>query len=321
MIDKLELRVPFRTPYSPEFQSLRREIRHTAADPFRPSKLYIATGDLRPFGYPFILHSEARYGDHNHKLEFIDSAQLSYPQMARHVGRVFVCDVNGLGVMRLDAAADVPGVSVPWFHDHARIQWKRLASDHSKIVRYGKRDLETLTYGARPNCFRIYNKIAESKAQYAKLLRKSEAGLGSFEALFGYPESGVLLTRVERQIGGDRIPEQINTFGRLIALPDFNPFTPLHLAGTGDTESNVDVDEVGFEHYAVGTFLQSMIARNGLHRTRSWLNQHANRNGARLLERYSRFIPCQGEGTTDEKLLEIYRVTVTRQLAEREMVA
>ena len=319
MIDKVELRVPFGTPYTPEFQTLRREIRHTAADPFRPSKLYVNSGDLRRFGYPFILHSEARYGDHDHKLEFIDSAQLSYRQMARQSQRVFAIDATELGVMRIDLAADIRGVAVSWFDHHTRIRWKRLASDHNRIVRYGKSDLETLTYGARPNCFRIYNKIAEWQTQYRKLSRKAEAGYPCFEDVFGYPENGVVLTRVERQIAGGRVPQHIGTFGRLTALPEFNPFDPLELLCAAGPEPGAD--EVGFEHYAIGKFIQSLIRQYGLHRARSWLNKHANRNGQRLLKRYRRFIPAEGDGVTQEKLLQVYRASVTRQLLQRELAA
>ena len=64
--------------------------------------------------------------------------------------------------------------------------------------------VETVYFGKRPNCYRIYDKIAEFRYQFARL--KPDEGLEKppFEELYGYPETGVILTRVERQIGGGR---------------------------------------------------------------------------------------------------------------------
>jgi hypothetical protein len=63
---------------------------------------------------------------------------------------------------------------------------------------------------------RGYDKVAESKMQFRKMKRKAnkDADELDFEKEFGFPEDAVL-TRVERQCGGGRIPEEVSTFGQL----------------------------------------------------------------------------------------------------------
>ncbi len=100
----------------------------------------------------------------------------------------------------------------------------------------GNVELQTAYYGRRPNCIRVYDKVAEWRKEYAA--RKRGAGETEFpalEAIYGWPESGRILTRVERQIGGGRVPAAIRRLGAMPkVLPSFNPFAAVELTPDGN---------------------------------------------------------------------------------------
>ena len=83
----------------------------------------------------------------------------------------------------------------------------------------GRRGVETIYFGKRPNVIRVYNKVAERQYQYSRMLARAKRNnipvteLQTFEQIYGHSPTGCVLTRVERQIAGGRIPEQIGTFG------------------------------------------------------------------------------------------------------------
>ncbi|HEY7336486.1 MAG TPA: hypothetical protein VH639_16455 [Bryobacteraceae bacterium] len=315
MIDKVEVRIPARSPYTREFAALRRDVLGTKRDPFRPSTHYQSSGDLREFGYPTILHSVCRHGTGgNHKVELVDSGLMTLARMHHEIERIFDVDAARLNIMRLDLAADVRGVPVSWFSGHVRARWKRWVADFSDVeyTRMGKGEIQTVYFGKRPNCYRIYDKIAEWRSQYIRLKRRADAGYPSFEDVFGYPEMGQTLTRVERQIGGSRVPEQVDTFGKLRYLPDFNPFVRLEFIAPGKAEPTIE--ECGFGEFAIGMFLRDRAESWGVHRLRAWLNHHADRNAKRLIDRYHNFLPAEA-GITAERLFETYRESVSKQLA------
>lgn len=315
MIDKLDLRVPARAPYTREFAQLRRDLLGSKRDPFRSSKLYESSGDLRHLGYQAILHSVCRHGtEGTHKIELIDTGKMTFSRIQHEIERIFDVDSRRLGIMRLDLAADVQGVPVFWFFDHVRARWKRWVADYSgaECARMGKGEIQTIYFGKRPNCYRVYNKIAECQSHYARLKRGADAGYPSFEEVFGLPETGVILTRVERQIGGSRIPERVASFEKLHRLPDFDPFDRLEfIAGT---KAQPTIEASGFEQYAIGMFLHDRAESWGIHRLRAWLNRNANRNAGRLLERYGDFLPAS-QGVSPKGLFEVYRKSVSKQLA------
>src|SRR5262249_13976962 len=157
--------------------------------------------------------------------------QMSYAGMQNEIERIFDIDARRLPLMRLDLAADVRDVSVDWFVRHVRARFKRWACDigqveceASQYARMGLQQIQTYYLGKRPNCFRVYDKLAEYRHQYAKLTRRASdaAELPTFEEAYGYPETGLILTRVERQMGGGRVPACIDTFGKLKASAAFN---------------------------------------------------------------------------------------------------
>jgi hypothetical protein len=226
---------------------------------------------------------------------------------------------DNLGIMRVDLCADLPGVPVSWFHPRLRVRFKRM-SHQIGPVKYeiiGKAGMETISAGRRPNIIRIYDKVAESKMQFRRMLRKSseDADPLDFEREFGFsPDS--ILTRVECQFGGGRIPEVISTFGKLCRAPQFNPFDVLDI--TGDTGASLpavhECDSV--TEYMAGKELNRMVSEMGLQSVRRWLNKESPGNGARMLKRFHRFLPgSSADSMTVKRIFDTYRTSVTRQLA------
>ena len=252
MLDKLEIRVPSVTPFRKQFEELFCELCADPKGPFRKrGRLYGLTGDLRSYGYEAILHMWCFYGKHDHKIELLDTGKRTFAGCVAEIERIFDIDPLKCGVMRVDCAADVPHIPVSWFHQWVRVLWKQFANEMgvmtlersgaSASVPYaqmGKRQVQTLYFGKRPNCYRIYDKVAEWRDEYQRAIRGhnsaallkrmkkagatpdeilwglSNAGfnpdaedvLPSFEQIYGIPENGYVLTRCERQVGGGELP-------------------------------------------------------------------------------------------------------------------
>jgi hypothetical protein len=69
--------------------------------------------------------------------------------------------------------------------------------------------------------------------------------------------------------------------------------------------------------YMAGMYLRQRVQGEGLQLTRTWINQHSQRNASRILDKYRDFIPSESasenELTTDH-LFEIYKQSITKQL-------
>jgi hypothetical protein len=125
--------------------------------------------------------------------------------------------------------------------------------------------------------YRIYDKAAELKQQYTEQLRKLPKGEAkpSFEELYGIPERGYVLTRVERQIGG-KIPEVLATVSALRNLNNFRPFANLKILIGGEVEPNPD--DHSFMEYCTGMYLRERAQREGMHPTLKFIFRHSKRN-------------------------------------------
>lgn len=324
VIDKVDVRIPAGTQFSTEFARLYPEIRNDPrVNPFRSTRYYDSVGDLRRFGYDAVLHMGCALDKKgNHKLELIDTGRMTYGQMAHEIQRIFDTNPRRLEMMRVDLAADVQDVPVSWFAGHVRARWKRFAADLGKIgedpemeyCRMGKQTVETLYFGKRPNCFRIYDKIAEFKHQYAQLTRRASdaAELPSFADAYGYPASGITLTRVERQIGGSRVPTEIDTFGKLKRAPEFNPFDKLEFLAPGKVEPSIEKYDV--EAWLKGKGLRQLIDTEGMHRARAFLNAHSGGHASRYFQTYREFLPAD-TGIDARRLFAVYQQSVAKQLA------
>lgn len=323
MIDKVEVRIPPKAQFTKEFREFYPEVRNDPRlNPFRRSLYYESVGDLRKFGYDAVLHMTCIRDRHgSHKLELLDAGRMGYAWMLNEIERVFDLNARRLQLMRLDLAADVQGVPVAWFVRHVRAQYKQFACDIGQVnienlqyARLGSQVVQTFYLGKRPNCYRVYDKIAEYHHEYARLTRGASdaAELPTFEHLYGYPERGVILTRVERQMGSGRVPKQVDTFGKLNAAASFNPFDRLRFIGPAAVEHQIEA--YGFKAYAIGMFLRNSVEDVGIHRTRALVNKHCGRHWNRISKQYREFLPSANAGITAEQLFANYQDSVSRQL-------
>lgn len=319
MIDKLDLRIPNWTVFSPAVREHIRPLPYeTYTSRVRPAVHYVGKADLRPLGIDALLHVKCKHGDHHHKLEIFDVGTKTYSQVVQLIESVADVRVKELEVMRIDLAADVPDVTVPWFKDHVRFKFKRTDKEHGELKygMIGHGETETIIAGTRPNVFRIYNKTVEWQMQFRRMKRREnkEAEPLEFEKEFGVKESDIL-TRIERQCGGDRIPPELGTFGHLQSAPEFNPFDRLEIIRSG-RKSLPKPEECDGLEYFTGLGMHVEATRVGMQEFRKRLNKQTKGNAARTLERYSRFFP-DGFDTpiTVQQIYETYRASVIEQLA------
>jgi hypothetical protein len=122
-----------------------------------------------------------------------------------------------------------------------------------------------------------------------------------------------VLTRVERQIAGGRMPERLGMFRKLRSAADFDPFENVVYVGVGKPEPNPDNYELS--QYLTGMQIRTMVERDGIHRFLQFANKHSKRNGSRLLKDYADFLPSDGCFISPKGLSERFRDSVSKQLA------
>lgn len=320
MIDKLEVRVPATAEFTGDFSELYAELRtEPKLDPFKGSRHYLATGDLRPFGYGSIVHLHCKHGEQgNHKVEVLETGKMGLREMTHEVRRIFNLPMrpDQLEVMRVDLAADVSDVPVTWFKDRVRVHFKRFGCEIGTYMQMG-RGVETLYFGKRPNCYRIYDKAHEREEGYRKMLGKvsPDAEVPSYEEVYGHTRDAVI-TRVERQMGGGRVPLEIGMLGTLRKnAVHFNPFEPFEIGVAGRPEPRPC--DYPVQTYAAGMWLRERAHDWGKHQLRSWLNKHSKGgHGSRVLDSFADFMPEEAPvELTSARLFELYRDSVSKQLA------
>jgi hypothetical protein len=227
-------------------------------------------------------------------------------------------EIDDLEVMRIDLCADMVGTPMEWFLNRLRIKHKRIAHEIGilKYQRIGKAGIQTLSGGKRPNIVRVYDKVAEYKDQLKKIQRKRspDAEELTLESEFGVTPDAVV-TRVERQFGGQRIPIVIDSFSRLKCLPEFNPFTNIEIVnGTGAKVPTIQ--ECGLDTWLTGTRLRQLQSEMGMQQFYRWMNAYSNGNTARYLKKYADFLQPDGVNlVTAQTIYETYRESVIKQLA------
>lgn len=320
MIDKLELRLPASTLFTKRVTALFLRDPKTDALCGRPSRHYARVLDLRPVGLDSILHVSCKRGSRGqHKLELLDTGKKPFSDLIRQVEAVRGGDNEQLGVMRIDFCADLRGVPVSWFHQRVRFRYKQLSTQIGPLPyqTISKAGIETLSAGRRPNLVRIYDKVAESKMQFRRMSRKAskDADPLDFEQEFGFREDDIV-TRVERQCGGQRIPEQVDTLGHLPRAANFNPFEALEIESSGLSKLPVVSECDSVTEWAAGRYFNQMIQEQGMQTFRRWLNRESKGNGARTLKRYKPFLPpAEDQVVTVRTIFETYRASLIRQLS------
>jgi hypothetical protein len=298
MIDKLDLRIPRGTVWRPEvarLTSLRPLESYSSR--VRPTQHYAGRADLREIGIDALLHIQCKHGGHDSKFEILDVSEKKYSEIVQQIQSVAGLDPDDLGIMRIDLTGDVRDITVPWLKSHIRFKFKRTENEHGQI-RYGligHGEVETILAGSRPNVYRIYNKVNEYLFQFRRMQRKQslDAEPLEFEREFGLKKTDVL-TRFERQFGGNHIPPEIANFRSLRSLPEFNPFDSLEIIRSGEPAIPSPAECNGLEYYT-GMGLWSESKRLGMHEFRKKLNRQIKGNAAKTIQRYRRFFPDGSE--------------------------
>ena len=324
MIDKIELRLPRVTVLRPLVREFIAESRH-----FEYSARAMISGryewvtNLHPVGIDALLHYSLKRKENDphegeSKLELLDTGTKGYSDLVAQVEETVEYSADDLDIMRIDLCADMYGVPVEWFLGRLRVRFKRIAHEYGipKYQRIGKAGIQTVSAGRRPNIVRVYDKVAECKDQLRKLQRKRsrDADELTLDREFGISETAVI-TRVERQFGGLRIPQEIDCFGRLSRLPEFNPFTNIEICnGTG--ANTPTIPECGLDTWLSGSRLHQLQAEMGQQQFLSWLSTNSAGNAARYRKRYADFLQPEGNDLlTTETIFQTYRESVIKQLA------
>ena len=346
MIDKLDVRVPGQTPFARELQKIIECLRHGAVGPVRPTRFYRYSGDLREsHDIDAILHLENKFGNGSHKIEVIDAGKKSLAEMQEIFSRIFKIDPGSLEVMRVDLAADIPGIPVAWFRENACFRYKRFASRIEKadetefeFISMGSAVSESLYAGRRPNCMRIYNKIEEWRNQWKKHKRNCERfneGMKKFEMTeeqkyYGMrvPPSferfcelegceyidGMVLTRVERQIGGDRIPPELTTVSALSRSSEYNPFESFEIVGCTAARKMPEPGSIPMRDWLAVFGFRALIDYAGSAQAAvAFIKKYGNGNGKRIIESLAPLLPQETPGITSGEIYENYRISTEKQ--------
>jgi hypothetical protein len=321
MIDKLDLRIRPRMPFTSEFDRVYSKLRAMDRGPFRAAKYYEYSGDLREYGYNVRLSLYCSMNETgNHKLELFDVGEMNRTQILREITQIFdVDDPLSLPVMRVDFAVDVPGVPLEWFRETVRVEHKRFRAAVTGEPFYsemGKGRIQTLYFGKRPKLIRIYDKHAEYQEQYRTLVRKlgKDVKPPSFESVFGISDPNSILTRVERQIGGS-IPTEVGTLKQLVEPNfEFEPFEKLRIIDhpvTPEVDSNLS-----FETRCTGLHLRSVARDEGMQAANAFISKYSNGNASWVRKKYQSFLAStsSADGITEADLQRRFRESMARQM-------
>jgi len=321
MIDKLDLRIPRRTPFTSEFERIYSELRAMDRGPFRAAKYYEYAGDLREYGFHSRLSQYCvmdKVG--NHKLELIDVGEMTKANILNEITQIFDIEPRQLEIMRIDFAVDVPDLSVQWFRETVRVahkRWRAAVTGDAFYSEMGNGNIQTLYFGKRPNLTRIYDKQAEYRHAYKTLVRNLGKGVEppTFESLYGSVANGRILTRVERQIGG-RVPAQIATLADVFDHgAEFKPFAGIKIfehVALPPKES-----DTSFETYCTGMYLRRMAEEDGMQALGSFISRNSKGNPAWAWGKYRPFLPSASPSLslTNAALQTTFEQSLHRQLA------
>jgi hypothetical protein len=352
VIDKADFRIPEFAQPGPALAEVFAQLRRGyAVPPFRPSRLYQYSADLRnDFGIDAVVHLYCRFGRPNHKVEIVDAGEKTLEEIAAIVASLFEVDPWTLSTMRVDLAADIAGVPVPWFQHNTVVNRKQFASQIKKageqelqFIGMGTASAQTIYAGKRPHLIRIYDKPAELRKQ----LRKKELDCNRFNRLmegmdlsdeqkyygsryvptfeefcrthgFQYRE-GEVVTRVERQIGGDRIPPELATMNGLRFAHELDePFVGLRIVSAEPILNlNSVPDDVPVRDFLAALGLNALSAHFGSAQlAQSFVRRNANGNGKRILESLEGCLGPSRHPLTVEEINESFRRSTLAQTTQ-----
>jgi hypothetical protein len=340
MIDKVEVRVPRETVFSPEYFRVHKHIAKDPGGPFHRTLHYESVADLSPYGFSAIVHLFNKHGEGNHKLELLESGKRTLSESADIIQRVFdLTDAkrDALVNMRIDATADIAGVPVGYFSKHMFVKGKRWTREVGKYgddlwQRMGSYGIQTVYEGRPPNMIRVYDKPAETRQLYEKRYRralleaKKKARGGpirldfpDYETEYPYPD-GCVVTRVERQMAAGRVPEVLATFGDLRNSLSIHPFEKLQLMeGASEFPKREDYRP---DVWRRGLELREVRLEQGCSLMRRWLNKKSKGNASRILRTCGDIVFAQTEeeqedfngSITTQDIFDSYCESTARQL-------
>jgi hypothetical protein len=422
LVDTVEVKVSPNASFSPVVFDVIQELHSSSPQiRFSTSPEYAAVVDLRTVnGAKALVHLHAKGGEHGHKIQLVDAGESTRGQMLDTVAGIVNEHPEFLELGRVDLCANIEGVGVPWFAKSVRARWSQWQAQIGEVTmndadgrrmqwsEMGRRTLQTMYLGKKPNCFRVYDKLAERRAAYALDLarhvrqarglhgipegvaldvtqlpaggpsvlprwdpshRKEREGytaevraellklypFPSFEEWFLaqctggmtgvvaveslktelvdraeqlslVPRIPRILTRVERQMGGGRVPGPVDTFSKLFSNGrDFNPFERLQFIPAAS--SVVDPSAYSVVDYAAGIKFREWLESGELTYQGLYAMWNARSgNAVRLAPKFAPFLRGlpgvdEGEGdgrastVTAAELFEQYRDTFSRQLA------
>jgi hypothetical protein len=191
MYDTVEIPLPDGTCFSDRISSIKTEVEFstpmTSGIPFRENFYYRQVVDLRTVAdIDAVLHLNAKKTG-THKIQVVEAGHKCAGQIADTIAQIVKEHPDLLAVSRVDSCADiVDGPAVSWLAQSVRArsaQWQsefgtaELRDENNRPISWaemGKREVQTMYMGKRPNCFRVYNKLAERQMVWAREKRRHE---------------------------------------------------------------------------------------------------------------------------------------------------
>jgi hypothetical protein len=350
VIDKADFRIPEFALPGPSLASDFEGLRRREMPGFQPSRYYQYNADLRErYGIDAIIHLWCRFGRPNHKVEIVDAGKKTLFEIAEIIAQLFEVDPWTVETMRVDTAADIENVPVPWFLNNTCIDRKRFSSkiansagSETRFIAMAMATIQTIYAGKRPNLIRFYDKGGEWLMQYRRIqaeCARHNAGMKGMaltdeQRFFGQRFSPTfeefteaeghrmkpngVLTRVERQIGA-RIPEELKTLGNLRNAHNFQPFTSLKFIRGGMTDlMGMFRDDVPVRDSLAAIGLITLIEHmGGAQMAKYFVYQRSNGNGKRILESLEAASSVPVVPITLDDIQESYRISTMKQTANQ----
>ncbi len=316
MLDKVEVRVKGYAPFQPELNRFVRELPFAGYNGVvRRSRHYRGAIDARmALGIDAIIHVHSRWNKQkDHKVEILESGHKTLEEIQKIIGSLFEIDPDECSLMRLDFAADMPGLPIHYAQSSLRVKFKRSSDERGErdYEMFGGRTLEYFRYGKSPNCIRVYDKQRECQTRHPEFRKRAsrDAEPPTFEECFGFPENSVM-TRIERQAGGGKLPRELRTFSDLKYAADYDPFTSVEIVPS--VFPIPDIRKYGEAELVKVLGVHALVVRLGLQNARAMLN--VNGNAARILQPYYEFQrDIEGAQFSREQIVQSYRESTMRQ--------
>jgi hypothetical protein len=189
LYDTVEVPLTAEAPFSSRIAPIKLEVEAHVRErlksdiPFRTNIYYEEVVDLRKVAdIDAVLHLNAKKTG-SHKIQIVEAGKKCRGQIADTISQIVDGHPELLSVSRVDSCADiVDGPTVRWMAQNVRARYTQWQAQFGTIeVRpkipssdMGKREVQTVYMGKRPNCFRVYDKLAERHNAWTYEKRRHE---------------------------------------------------------------------------------------------------------------------------------------------------